>query len=157
MTRLQQIVFLLVRYCGNPAKRESINIGVIALTPETDQSGSFADLRFTQNWRRLQCFDPLAEIEELHAIEREIRQDLLDPQRRAELLKRAGDAYSDTIRFDLLQGCLTESPAKELEQLRSLYLETFAATEKREVSGRQRILNTMKDELQRSGVLPMML
>src|SRR5437764_3641721 len=89
-------------------------------------------------------------------MEREIRQDLRHPQRRSELLKRAGDAWSNMIQFDRLQGCLTESPAMELETLSSIYLETPTGTEKRQISGRQRIVTYIKDELEAAGVLPFM-
>ena len=156
MADLQKTVFLLLRYCGNPTKRESINIGLVALPAEPDGLDDFAEVRFTQNWRRLQCFDPLVDMEELQGIEREIRQDLHDPIRRSDLLKRAGDAYSNNVRVDLLRGCLSESPAKEIEKLSSLYLETPAAEAKRDLAGRQRILQVMRDELQKVGVLKTM-
>jgi len=151
----QKLEFLLIRYCGNPTKGESSNVGVVAISGEGESS--FADLRFSQNWRRLHCFDPLADIEEISALEREIRQDLLNPQRRSEFIKRAGDAYSNNFRIDNLQGCLTESPADELQLLSSMYLETPAPTQKRELSGRQRILSIMHDELQKAGLLHLML
>lgn len=154
MAELQKTVFLLLRYCGNPTKRESINIGLVALSAEPD--ADFAEVRFAQNWRRLLCFDPIADIEELQGIEREIRLDLRDPLRRAELLKRAGDAYSNNIRMDLLKGCLSESPAMEIDKLASLYLETPSDRAKREPTGRQRIVQVMRDELQKAGVLEMM-
>ena len=92
----------------------------------------------------------------MQAIEREIRLELQDPQKRAEVLKRVGDSWSNVIQFDRLEGSLTESPVKELERLSSLYLETPAGSETREVSGRQRILSVMQDELEKAGVLPLM-
>lgn len=153
MAELQHLEFFLLRYAGDATKGESINLGVVAV--ETAGSG-FADVRFIRNWRRLHCFDPLADVEEVQAIEREIRRDLQDPQRRAELLKRVNDAWSNAVRCEPLQGCLTQSPALELERLSAIYLETPTATERREVSGRQRILHVMRDELERVGVLALM-
>ena len=38
-----------------------------------------------------------------------------------------------------------------------MYLETPGVTEKRDVSGRQRIVDHIKDELEKAGVLPLML
>jgi len=73
------------------------------------------------------------------------------------LLKRMHDSWSNVIRVDRLQGCLTESPALEMERLSAMYLETPAEAEKRELSGRQRILTVMRDELQKAGVLGVML
>jgi hypothetical protein len=60
------------------------------------------------------------------------------------------------VRFDRLQGCLTESPALELERLTAFYLETPVFAERRELTGRLRLLQVMRDELQKSGVLERM-
>jgi hypothetical protein len=156
MANLKQLEFFLLRYSGDVTKGESINLGVVAIAPDNGDEGGFADVRFIRNWRRLHCFDPLADVEEVLAIEREVRQDLLDPEKRAQLLKRLSDSYSNVIRFDHLQGCLTQSPALELEKLSAMYLETPAGIERRELTGRQRILNVMRDELEKAGVLAMM-
>ena len=153
MPVLHQLEFFLLRYAGDATKGESINLGVVAVGTERGSSGAFAEVRFTRNLRRLQCFDPLVDADELAAIEREIRRDLQDPQRRAELLRRAGDSWSNAIRCDPLRGCVTESPAKELETLASMYLETPTGVERRERGGRERILAHMKDELEKAGVL----
>ena len=153
MAALQQLEFFLLRYAGDASKRESINVGVVAIAQGTD----FADVRFTRNWRRLQCFDPLLDTDELDAMEREIRRDLQDPQRRSELVRRTTDAWSNLIQCEPLNGCITESPAEELERLGSLYLETPVAKEKAELHGRQRILECMRTELEKAGVLPLIL
>jgi hypothetical protein len=156
MALLHQLEFFLLRYVGDATKGESINLGVVAIAAESSEPGAFADIRFIRNWRRLQCFDPLSDMEELQAIERDIRQDLHDPQKQAELLKRLNDSWSNVIRFDHLQGCLTESPVLEMERLSAIYLETPAGTEKRELTGRQRILQIMRDEFDKAGVLGLM-
>ena len=153
MAGFQHLEFFLLRYAGDATKGESINLGIVAV--ETEEGG-FADVHFIRNWRRLHCFDPLADIEEVQAIEREIRRDLHDPQRRAELLKRVSDAWSNAVRCEPLQGCLTQSPALELELLSAIYLETPTVTERRDLAGRQRILHVMRDELEKVGVLALM-
>ena len=140
MAGLQQLEFFVLRYAGDATKGESVNLGLVAIAPDEKIEGGFVDARFMRNWRRLHCFDPLADNEELEAIEREIGRDLKDPEKRAELFKRLSDSWSNLVRFDRLQGCLTESPALEMERLSALYLETPAATEKRDLSGKQRIL-----------------
>ncbi|HZQ17169.1 MAG TPA: DUF3037 domain-containing protein [Terriglobales bacterium] len=157
MAALQQLEFFLLRYAGDITKGESINLGVAVIGPEHGQAGGFADVRFTRNLRRLHCFDPLVDTDELAALEREIQRDLQDPQKRAELLKRMNDAWSNLVQFQPLQGSLGESPAKELERLSSMYLETPTIGERRERSGRQRILAYMTDELETAGVLPLLL
>src|SRR5437763_8011348 len=99
MADLKQLEFFLLRYSGDATKRESINLGVVAIAAENGEPGGFADVRFTRNWRRLQCIDPLVSVEELQAIEREIQQDLADPQKRAELLKKTSDSWSNVIQL----------------------------------------------------------
>ena len=112
MAILHQLEFFLLRYAGDATKGESINLGVVAISPEEEGQNGFVDARFIRNWRRLNCFDPLADIEEIQAIEREVREHLQDPQKRAELVKRLNDSWSNVIQFQELQGCLTESPVK---------------------------------------------
>ena len=156
MAGFQQLEFFLLRYAGDITKGESINLGVVAVEPGAE-GGGFADVRFIRNWRRLHCFDPLTDVEEVQAIERGIRRELQDPQRRTELLKRVSDSWSNGVQATSLQGCLTElSPALELERLSAIYLETPAAAEPREMTGRQRILNVMRDAFEKAGVLPLM-
>ena len=156
MANPQQLEFFLLRYAGDVTKGESINLGIVALAPESD-GGGFADVRFIRNWRRLHCFDPLADVEEVQAIEREIRREWQGPQTRAELLKRMNDAWSNGLQVTALQGCVTElSPALEFERLSAIYLETPAFSERREATGRQRILNAMREEFEKAGVLGFM-
>ena len=156
MAQLQQLEFFLLRYAGDATKGESINLGVVAIGPQQGTASGFADVRFIRNWRRLSCFDPLSDVDEVQAIEREIRRDLEDPQKRADLLKRVNDSWSNLVRFDRIQGCLTESPTLEMERLSAIYLETPQATEHRDLTGRRRILQVMRDELQKAGVLERM-
>lgn len=156
MAELQQLDFFLLRYAGDATKGESINLGVVAIE-YGGGGGGFADVRFVRNWRRLHCFDPLADVDELQTLEREIRQDLQDPQRRAELLRRVNDAWSNVIRCEPVQGCLTQSPVLEMERLSAMYLETPTDEEKRDLAGRARIRNVMRNEFERLGVLGFML
>lgn len=156
MADFEQLEFFLLRYAGDISKGECINLGVVALAPE-DEGGGFADVRFTRNWRRLHCFDPLVDVDELQAIERDIVRDLQDPQRRVELVKRMGDAWSNGVQVTALQGCQTySSPALELERLSEIYLRTPTVGELRPLTGRQRILSVMRDEFEKAGVLGLM-
>lgn len=156
MADFEHLEFFLLRYAGDITKGESINLGVVAFAPKSEHGG-FAEVRFIRNWRRLHCFDPLVDIEELQAIERDIARDLQDPQRWAELRKRMNDSWSNGVQITALQACLTNrSPALELERLSAIYLETPSTAEPRLFTGRQRILNVMRDELEKVGVLGLM-
>ena len=153
MAQFEQLEFFLLRYAGDITKGESINLGVVVFAPENDEGG-FADVRFSRNWRRLHCFDPLVDVEELQAIERDIVRQLQDPQQWTELRKRMNDSWSNGVQVTALQGCQTNlSPAMELERLSAIYLETPSIAEPRQLTGRQRILNVMRDEFEKAGVL----
>jgi len=156
MAALHQLEFFLLRYVGDATRGERINLGVVAVSANSDQVNEFADVRFISNWSRLRCFDPLVETEELLAIETEVRRELQNPVTRAETIRRLNDSWSNAVRFERLQGCLTESPALEMDRLCALYLATPVILHRKLVSGRQQILNTMRSELGRAGVLPLM-
>ena len=156
MAELHQLEFFLLRYVGDVTRGERINLGVVAVSANPDQVNKFAEVRFVSNWSRLRCFDPLADTEELHAIESEIQRELQDPVTRAESIRRLNDSWSNAVRFERLQGCLTESPALEMDRLCALYLATPVTLHKRLVSPRQQILNIMRSELDRAGVLPLL-
>lgn len=156
MAELHQLEFFLLRYVGDPTRGERINLGVVAVAANSDQVNGFADVRFVNNWARLRCFDPLVDPEELLAIENEIRRELQDPVTRAESIRRLNDSWSNAVRFERLQGCLTESPALEMDRLCALYLAAPLILHKSLVSARQQILNTMRSELDRAGVLPLL-
>ena len=156
MADFEHLDFFLLRYAGDVTKGESINLAVVAFAPESD-NGGFADIRFTRNWRRVLCFDPLADIEELEAVDRELVRALHDPQRWPEFLKRASESWSNSIQVTPLQGCLTDlSPALELQRLSTIYLETPSIQEPRALTGRQRILSVMREEFEKAGVLELM-
>lgn len=156
MADFEHLEFFLLRYAGDITKGESINLGVVAFAPESDHGG-FADVRFIRNWRRVHCFDPFADIEELQVIEREIVRELQDANGFAVLRKRMNDSWSNGVQVTSLQGCLTNlSPAMELERLSAIYLETPSIAEPRPLTGRQRILRVMQDELGKVGVLGLM-
>lgn len=155
MSELRQVEFFLVRYCGNPVKKESINVGVFAFAEADDEQEIYADTRFAHSWRRLTCFDPDVNIEELQALEREIREDLRDPQRRADFLKRARETHSNVLEIDSVRTCITASPDQALNEISSMYLHTPVPAP-RQVSGRERIVRAMRDELEKAGVIDYM-
>jgi hypothetical protein len=155
MSELQHLEFFLLRYAGT-TRGEALNLGIVAVGPENEQEGGFADVRFMHNWRRLRCFDPLADNEEVQALEQEIRRDLQDPARRAELLKRINDSWSNLVTCVPLHGCLTESPVLEMERLSDLYLYTPKFADQGQQSGRQRILSVVQEELQDAGILELL-
>jgi hypothetical protein len=151
MADRRQLEFFLLRYVPDAVKDEFVNIGVVMVESGAN-GGGFAEVRFTRDWRRVRCLDPQADVEMLAALERDIRGQLTTTQDRALLLKRLEESFSNVIQLSPAKGCLAEDPVAEIEAMASMYLEAAKVGGKREVSGRQRILATMRDEFERVGI-----
>ncbi len=151
MAAKKQLEFFLLRYVPDAVKDEFVNIGLVMVEAGANGAG-FAEVRFTRDWRRVRCLDPQADVEMLAALEREIRGQLATPQNREVLLRRLQDSFSNVIQLSPAKGCLAEDPVQEIEGLASMYLEAAKVGGKRIVSGRQRILATMRDAFEQAGV-----
>jgi len=156
MAAFRQLEFFLLRYVPDAVKDEFVNVGVVMVEAGANGAG-FADVRFTRDWRRVRCLDPQADVEMLEALEREIRGQLATSHDRDVLLRRLGDTFSNVIQLSPAKGCLAEDPAVEIEAMASMYLETAKVGGKREVSGRLRILATMRDAFEQAGVAKFLL
>jgi len=147
----RQLEFFLLRYVPNAVRNEFVNIGLVMVEGGAD-SGGFADVRFTRDWRRVRWLDPQADVEMLEALELDIRKRLAAREDRAILLRQMEDSFSNAIQLSPTQKCLAEDPVVEIEAMASMYLEAAKVNGKREPSGRQRILATMREEFGRAGV-----
>jgi hypothetical protein len=150
MAEKRKLEFFLLRYVPDAVKDEFVNIGLVMVEAGAN-GGGFADVRFTRDWRRVRCLDPQADVEMLEALEREIRGQLAGD--RATLLRRLEDSFSNVIQLSPAKGCLAEDPAREMEAMAQMYLETARVAGPREASGRQKILATMREAWERAGVL----
>ena len=153
MAERRQLEFFLLRYVPDAVKDEFVNIGLVMVEPGANGAG-FADVRFTRDWRRVRCLDPQADVEMLEALEREIRGELAG--NRAALLKRLEDSFSNVIQVSSAKGLLAEDPAREMETMASMYLETARVGVARVASGRQKILATMREAWEQAGVAALM-
>jgi hypothetical protein len=152
MADLKKLEFFLLRYVPNAVKDEFVNIGVVMLEPTANGAG-FADVRFTRDWRRVQCLDPGVDVDMLESLERDFRGLLAETRDREMLLRTVEDSFSNVIQLSATKGCLAEEPAKEMEMLARLYCEgPMKRAAGREASGRQRILRTMRDAFEQAGV-----
>ena len=147
----RQLEFFLLRYVPNAVRNEFVNIGLVMVEGGAD-SGGFADVRFTRDWRRVRWLDPQADVEMLEALERDIRKRLASREDRAILLRQMEDSFSNAIQLSPTQKCLAEDPVAEIEAMASMYLEAVKISGKREASGRQRILATMREAFEQAGV-----
>jgi len=147
----RQLEFFLLRYVPNAVRNEFVNIGLVMVESGAD-SGGFADVRFTRDWRRVRWLDPQADVEMLEALERDIHKRLASREDREILLRQMEDSFSNAIQLSPTQKCLAEDPVAEIEAMASMYLEAAKVSGKREPSGRQRILATMREAFEQAGV-----
>jgi hypothetical protein len=148
MAAKRQCEFYLLRYVPDAVKDEFVNIGVVMV----EADAGFADIRLTRDWRRVRCLDPGVDVEMLEAMEHEIRARLADVQDRVLLMSTLEESLSNMVQLSAAKGCLTDDPRKEIEELASLYLETKRVGEKREATGRQRLLGGMRGAFEQAGV-----
>jgi hypothetical protein len=150
----RQLEFYLLRYVPNIVRGEFVNVGLIMM--EADAEG-FAEVRFTQDWRAAERFDPQIDIEMLQATERHIRENVQDPGRRMPFLRKMEDSFSNLIQLSPKSIYSTEEPAKEIEALASFYFKAVHPESQRAPSARSRIWQQMRAAFEGEGILDSLL
>jgi len=152
MKERRRCEFLLLRYVPDAVKDEFVNVGVLLY----ESGGGFADVRFTRDWKRVQCLDPEVDIEMLEGLEQEIKERMLEGTSSQEwLLHRMEDTFSNAIQLTPAKAVLADSPQEEIGRLAEMYLER-ARRGARASGGRMQIFRTMRGEFERQGVWRLM-
>lgn len=168
MADLKKCEFFLLRYVPDALKDEFVNIGVVlvesgapepglgSLGLEPDANGaSFAEVKFTQDWQRVKCLDPTADVEMLARLEEDLRAQLKEG--RQYFLSAIEESFSNLLQLSPAKACLTESPAEELGRLAEMYLERARRrTTKGTAAGRQLIVQRMREAFEQAGVWDLM-
>src|SRR5581483_1478712 len=150
MGEKKQVEVMLLRYVPDAVKGEGVNIGLLMVEPGAETG--FAEVRFTQDWRKVQCIDPDADLEILQALERNLRLRIRDVSDRAALMKMMKESFSGTVELASMSGCMTENPAEEIETLARMYFEGPHVGRPAVRSGRQLILQQMRRAFEQAGV-----
>jgi hypothetical protein len=159
MADLRKCEFFLLRYVPDAVKDEFVNIGLLVLDAAGSSAEPFAQVRFTDDWSRVRCIDPAADIEVLEGFGEVVRTELARGHEGRELLlKRLNDSFSNLIQIAPAKACLTESPQLEVEVLSKLYLQSQPRKSEREhnVGARARIVSQMRDAFEAVGVWRLM-
>jgi len=153
MAEKRHLEFFLLRYVPDAVKGEFVNFGLVALG-EGPNGAELIDVRFTRDWSRVLCLDPQADLEVLSALQKEIRQEIGRKKEDLTLLKKMEDSFSGVVQVSPVLPVLTELTAvAEIEEVARIFLETPKLSRRREPAGRQKILQTMRDEFEKAGVL----
>jgi len=158
----------LVRYVPDVERGEFVNIGVVLI--ESDEQGAvrFADVRFTRDWKKLNCFAPELERADMELLEEAIRGNLQAPaatawvhenqvSERDLLLRGFRESWSGTLDVAQVKGVVTGlAPQAELELLEQRYLVPLGRVRK-EAGGRQAILREMQEAFKKQGIWDLLL
>ncbi len=152
MAQRKQCEFQLIRYVPDPIRNEFVSVGVLL------RSGEQSELRFTRDWRRVRCLDPDADTEMLEALEVEVAHRLhvsTDPQRR-QTLDLLEASLSKGVQITESKGYLAETFPAGLDDLMRLYVDPPRKERVRQRSGREGILDAMRDTFGKAGVWALM-
>jgi hypothetical protein len=148
MAEQQQCSFFLLRYVPDAVKNEFVNIGLVLLP-----LAGPAELRFTKDWSRARCIDPLADIDVLEALETDLGVRLSHANGdRDSILRTIQDSFSNGLQMSDPKACLAESPALEANELARIYLERPPRRQLREAGARQAVFDRMQQEFEIVGV-----
>jgi SOS regulatory protein LexA len=118
MAGKRQLELYLLRFLPHALRDDFVTVGLLLL----ESDGGFAEVRFTRDWRMLQCVAPDVELEWFEMVENEIRGRLRSLQRREDLMQLMSEKFGTTIDVAPAKAVLTEDPAKEMELLTAVYL-----------------------------------
>jgi hypothetical protein len=156
MGERRQLEFFLLRYVPDVVKGEFVNVGLVAIG-DGPSGAELVDVRFARDWGRVLCLDPQADLDVLAKLQEEIRQEIGQTRDRAALFRRMEDSFSNVIQVSPIMPVLTEGTvASEVETVARTFLETPKLRRTREPAGRQKILETMRDEFEKAGVLTLL-
>jgi hypothetical protein len=154
MAEKRQLELYLLRFLPHALRDDFVTVGVLLL----ESDGGFAEVRFTRDWKMLQCLAPDVELEWFGMVEQEIRERLGSLRRRDDLMQLMNEKFGTMIDVAPTKAVLTENPAKEMEVLEEIYLAPRRAgmPAPHERTGRVAIVNTMKEAFAGAGVLELM-
>jgi hypothetical protein len=140
--------FRLLRYVPNPARREFVNIGALLYAQDAKEP---VQIRFTHDWRRARCLDPLVDIGTLEGMEAELRRKLGEDAD-GKLMRILGEALSLNVEMTEPTGYLAESLPAGMDELMRLYVDAPKRERAERLSGRAAIQTKMRAEFEHAGV-----
>ena len=150
MGEKRQLELYLLRFLPHTLRDDFVTVGLLLV----ESDAGFAEVRFTRDWRMLQCVAPDVDLEWFEMVEGEIRGRLGSLRRREDLMQLVNERFGTMIDVAPAKAVLTEDPAKEMEVLTSIYLVPIEAGERTQRrTGRSAIVKIMTDAFTEAGVL----
>ena len=104
MAELKQLKFFVLRYVPDAVKGEFVNIGLLMREPD----GEFSAVRITEDWSRVRCIDPEADLEVLTGIGNAARGSERKDTGLDLLVRKLEDLFSNVIQVLPVKACLAE-------------------------------------------------
>lgn len=130
-----------------------VTIGFVLI----ESDGGFAQVRFTRDWKMLQCVAPHVEWEWFRTVETDLLSRLGRLRTREELVNYVSERFGTIIEVGPTKGVLTDDPVKEVEVLTAMYLLPLEPGERvRQRTGRAAIVDIMAKEFSNVSVLELL-
>ena len=143
----------MLRLLPHALRDEFINVGVVVFEP----GGEFVDVRFTRDWRRVECFAPDLELEIFEYLETAVRAWLKEIRGREQLLQLLEERFGAVFDIGPVKGMVADDPVAEMRILERDQLAPFRPAEKTRRLGRLQIEAKMEGTLADVGVLDLLL
>src|SRR5260370_37157799 len=93
MAEKRQLELYLLRFLPHPLRDDFVTVGLLLL----ESDGGFSEVRFTRDWRMLQCVAPDVELEGFEMVGGEIRGRLHSLRRREDLTRLMHERFGAMI------------------------------------------------------------
>jgi chorismate mutase len=152
MAEKRQFELLLLRLVPHALRDDFMTVGVVVL----ESGGEFADVRFTRDWKRVECFAPDLELEIFEYLERAVRGGLKDIRRREDLLQLLEERFGTVFDVGPSKAMLASDPAAEMRVLERDYLAAMQPVERARRLGRLGIVSRMEEAFAGAGVIELL-
>ena len=152
MAEKRQFELLLLRLVPHALRDDFMTVGIVVVESE----GAFADVRFTRDWKRVECFAPEIELEHLERLESAVRMGLKGIRGRADLLKLLEERFGPEFDVGPVKGIVAMDPVAQMEIVERDYLAAMQPAERVRRAGRMGIVAQMEEAFRGAGVLGLM-
>jgi hypothetical protein len=152
MTTKRQLELYLLRFLPHALRDDFMTVGVVLV----EANGEFSDVRFTRDWKRVECFAPDVEIEIFEYLEAEIRGRLKEIRGREQLVQILGERFGGVFDVGPVKALVAQDPVAEMRVLERDYLSPMQGVERARRLGRMGIVGRMQEAFADVGVLGML-
>lgn len=153
MAEKRKCELYLVRVVPHPLRDDFMTVGCVLV----ESGGEFVDVRFTRDWKRIECFAPEIELEHFERLEAEVRKRLKEIRGRESLAQLLEAEFGALFEVGPTKAVEAGDPAAEMAVIERDFLAAMQpVTERARRMGRLGIVSRMEEEFSRAGVLGLM-